>query len=186
MNQVQFSIIILGKLTLNLIHAVQSHLAFGVDFPDSGFKANTYLSSIWISLSARLRRSWGYQWCQQSTSMRFQALRSCARVRISWARGADFLDWLALQHIRGIEFCVHQVLVYHVWGGTEHISYFGWMDFRVYGLSYLVVTLSLLGVARLFPRGIGEFTKVQERIKLLSWPNWTDAWIYERERRYSW
>ena len=38
----------------------------------------------------------------------------------------------------------------------------------MYGLSYLVVTLSLLGVARLFPRGIGEFTKVQERIKLLS------------------
>ena len=63
-----------------LITKVQSHLAFGLDFPDSGFKANAYLSSIWMSLSARLRRSWGYQWCQQSTSMRFQALRSCAKV----------------------------------------------------------------------------------------------------------
>ena len=26
----------------------------------------------------------------------------------------------------------------------------------------------------------------QERIKLLSWPNWTDTWIYEQERRYIW
>ena len=35
--------------------------------------------------------------------------------------GGDFLGWLALQHIRGIEFYVHQVLVYHVSGGTERI-----------------------------------------------------------------
>ena len=33
-----------------------------------------------------------------------------------------------------------------------------WIDFRGYGLSYLVATLSLPGVPRLFRRGIGEFT----------------------------
>ena len=41
---------------------------------------------------------------------------------------------------------------------VEHILHFAWMDFRGYGLSYLVATLSLPGAARLFPRGIGEFT----------------------------
>ena len=30
----------------------------------------------------------GSQWCQKSTSMCFQALRSCVKVRISWGRGA--------------------------------------------------------------------------------------------------
>ena len=43
-------------------------------------------------------------------------------------------------------------------GGTEHILYFVWMDFSGYGLSYLVATLSLLGIARRFPREIEEFT----------------------------
>ena len=66
-----------------------------------------------------IRDSWGThggsQWCQQSTSMHFQALWSCAKVQISRWQG-DFLDWLALQHIHGIEFYVHHVLVYHVLG----------------------------------------------------------------------
>ena len=72
-----------------------------------------------LPLSARLRRSWkgggggGFQWCQQSTSMHFQALRSCAKLWISWGRSGEILDWLALQLIRGIEFYVHQVLVWY-------------------------------------------------------------------------
>ena len=35
--------------------------------------------------------------------------------------GRDFLDLLALQHIRGVEFYIHKVLVYHVSGGTDRI-----------------------------------------------------------------
>ena len=40
-----------------------------------------------------------------------------------WRRGGGgiFFDWLALQHICGVEFYIHQVLVYHVSGGTECI-----------------------------------------------------------------
>ena len=35
--------------------------------------------------------------------------------------GRGFLDWLSLQHIRGIQFYIHQDLVYHVSGGTDCI-----------------------------------------------------------------
>ena len=35
--------------------------------------------------------------------------------------GEGFLDWLAFQHIRWIEFCVLQVLVYHASGCTMRI-----------------------------------------------------------------
>ena len=186
-----------------------------MNFPDSCVKANPYLSSIWISLSARLRRSWGFPLVPTvdlHTLPSFVVL--CQSANFVRER-ADFLDWLALQHIREIEFSVHQVLVYHVSGtGTEHILYFVWMDFRGYSLSYLVATLSLPGVARLFREGLrnlqtlmirksmgkeGEMATYrhrkpvsiqidsnQERIKLLSWPNWTDTWIYEQERCYSW
>ena len=56
----------------------------------------------WLGLGAHE----GYQWWQQTTSMLFQALRSCTNVQISWGSGGggDLLDWLALQHIRGIQF----------------------------------------------------------------------------------
>lgn len=50
----------------------------------------------------------------------FQALRSFPTFRAE-GRGGDFLNWLTLQHIRGREFFVNQVLVYNVSGGTEHI-----------------------------------------------------------------
>ena len=61
----------------------------------------------WLGLGAHE----GYQWCQQTTSMRFQALRSCTKPQTSWGSGeggggVDLLDWLALQHIRGIQFYV--------------------------------------------------------------------------------
>ena len=81
--------------------------------------------------------------------------------KYEFREGGGRIFWIdiALQNIRGIEFYVHQVLVYHVSGtGIEHILYFVWMDFRGYGLAYLVATLSLSGVARLFRRGIEEFT----------------------------
>ena len=61
----------------------------------------------------------GSQWCQQSTSMPFQALRSFPPP--FRPEGGNFLDWLTLQHICGIESYVHQVLVYNVSGGTERI-----------------------------------------------------------------
>ena len=64
----------------------------------------------------------GFQWCQQSTSMLFQALRSFAKAQIMEEGGGGiFFDWLALQHICGVEFYIHQVLIYHVSGGTECI-----------------------------------------------------------------
>ena len=35
--------------------------------------------------------------------------------------GGDFSGLINFEHIRGIEFCVPQVLVYNVSGGTERI-----------------------------------------------------------------
>lgn len=42
------------------------------------------------------------QWCQQSASMRFQALRSCAKVRISCGRGgfSGLISFVAYSWIR--------------------------------------------------------------------------------------
>ena len=37
----------------------------------------------WLGLGAHE----GYQWCQQTTSMRFQALRSCTKPQTSWGSG---------------------------------------------------------------------------------------------------
>jgi len=87
-----------------------------------------------------------------------------------------------------------------------------WIDFRGYGLPYLVATLSLPGVAGLVRRGIGEFANAfdwkKQWIRRVKWrptwddaqnkiwhrkpvsiriePNWTDTWIYEHEKRYNW
>ena len=39
--------------------------------------------------------------------------------------GGEFRDSLLLQHICGIQFYIHQDLVYHVSGGTERIWKYG-------------------------------------------------------------
>ena len=49
-----------------------------------------------------------------------------------------------------------------------------WIDFRGYGLSYLVATFSLPGVAGLFQRGIGEFTNAFD---------WKKQWIRKEKWR---
>ena len=76
------------------------------------------LIAVYLLCLTRLRPSWGSQWCQQSTSMGFQFREEGG----GGGGGGDFLGSLTSRHIHGKEFYVHQVLVYHLSGGTERIQ----------------------------------------------------------------
>ena len=71
--------------------------------------------------------------CRRSTSMRFQALRSCVTARISWERegGRDF-SGIKLQHTGEIECNVHHILLCRVFAGTERIWQYGSLEGTLY------------------------------------------------------
>ena len=80
-------------------------------------------------ISTWLKHSWVFLpvWCQQLTSMCFQALRSYTKeFREELGKGGGgFSVLISFAAICGIQFYIHQDLVYHVSGGTECIWKYG-------------------------------------------------------------
>ena len=57
----------------------------------------------------------GSQWCQKSTSMCFQALRSCAKVRIPWGRGAGRRGAGIFPTRRRVKWGEHETYMFATW-----------------------------------------------------------------------